>query len=167
MIYNNKKMQCDEMKLSDNLTIKHVKENDENFVALTNKLQDFQYTLMPELKTQGYNLTDDLVEIDGFVLCENEKPIASIGLKQVSKTRAEIVRVFVDENYRGKGYAKLLFDIIENHARLSGYREVEMIAWTKSVAALGLYKKLGYEFSHEKTSEWFFGLKYVELYKKL
>lgn len=167
MIYNNKKMRCDKMKLSDNLTIKHVKGNDEIFATLTNKLQDFQYDLMSELKIQGYNLTDDLAEVDGFVLCENEKPIASIGLKQVSKIRAEIVRVFVDENYRGNGYAKLMFDIIENHARQSGYIEVEMIAWTKSVVALVLYKKLGYEFSHEKTSEWFFGLKYVELYKKL
>lgn len=160
MLYNS-------MMSSDNLTIKQVKGNDKIFVVLTKKLQDFQYDLMPELKNQGYNLTDDLEEIEGFVLCENEKPIASIGIKQISKTRAEIVRVFVDENYRGKGYAKLMFDIIENHARLGGYTEVEMIAWTKSVAALGLYKKLGYEFSEEKKSEWFAGLKYVELYKKL
>lgn len=160
-------MNFDDLVIDENLTLKYVNGSNKDFENLCVKLQDFQYNLMAELKDKGYNLVDDLNEIEGFVLYFNQNPIASIGIKKVSEIRSEIVRVFVDENYRGKGYAKLMFGFIENYARSRGYMEAEMIAWTKSTSALALYKKLGYDFSEEKFSEWFDGLKYVELFKQL
>lgn len=153
--------------IDENLSLKYVIGTNQDFESLCQKLQDFQYGLMPELKEKGYNLTDDLNEVEGFVLYFKESPIASIGIKKVTQKRCEIVRVFVDENYRGKGFAKMMFRFIENYAGSLGYEETEMIAWTKSTSALALYKKLGYEFSEEKYSEWFDGLKYVELFKHL
>ena len=52
---------------------------------------------------------------------------------------------------------------IHNAAYNLGFKKAEMVAWTKAKVALKLYKKLGYNFSEEKESEWFSGLKYVEM----
>lgn len=137
----------------------------EDFYYLCRKLEDFQYALMPILKEKGYNLTENLEEIIGFVLYDDGNPIGSIGLKKISEDTCEIVRVFVCEKHRGKGYSKLLFEKIEALAKEVGYKKAEMVAWTKAEAALGLYKKLCYNFSEEQESEWFAGLKYIEMHK--
>ncbi len=141
--------------------------SNKDFYYLCEKLQEFQYGLMPELKEKGYNLTDDLQEIVGFVLYIDKVPVGSIGIKKISKEVCEIVRVFVCEEYRGKGYATYMFSKIESLAKNLGYKKAEMVAWCKSTEALKLYKKLGFSCSVEKESEWFNGLEYVELFKKL
>ncbi len=149
------------------MTIKEVKGKDKDLFLMSKKLEDFQFNLMPCLKEKGYSLTDELSDILGFIMYDEDKPIASIGLKKVSDDRCEIVRVFVDENYRGRGYAKLLFQKIEQLAISLGYKYAEMVAWQKANAATALYVKLGYTASEEKESEWFNGLKYIEFLKEL
>ena len=138
-----------------------------DFFKLSKKLEDFQFNLMPVLKEKGYNLTENLDEITGLILYVENDPSASIGLKKIDEETCEIVRVFVDENCRGNGYAKLLFKRVEELAKSIGFKKAEMVAWCKAESALALYKKLNYTFGEEKESEWFTGLKYVELFKDL
>ena len=149
------------------MIIKAVNGQDYDLYLMSKKLEDFQFNLMPCLKDKGYSLIDDLSDISGFIMYDENTPIASIGLRKVADDRCEIVRVFVEENYRGRGYAKLLFQKIEEFAVSLGYKYAEMIAWTGANAATNLYVKLGYKQSEEKESEWFDGLKYVEFFKEL
>ena len=139
----------------------------EDFVMLTRCLEDFQYNFMPVLKDKGYELVSDLCDVDGYVLYVDDKPIGSIGLKKISEDCCEIVRVFVLNEYRGNGYAVMLFEKIEKLAREKGFKEAEMVAWSLAKSALKLYDKLGYVKSEEKISEWFSGFGYVELHKNL
>lgn len=147
------------------MKISKVNGLDKDFIFLCKKLESFQYNLIPALREKGYTLTDNLGEITGFVLYIDKKPIGSIGLKKVSDEVCEIVRVFVCEEYRGNGYAKKLFEKVENLIKELNYKKAEMVAWCDAKPALMLYKKLGYNSSEEKISEWFGGFKYVELYK--
>ena len=140
---------------------------DKDFELMCKELENFQYNMIPVLKEKDYSLTDDLGDITGFVLYDNEKPIGSIGLKKITDDSCEIVRVFVLESCRGNGYAGMLFEKIENLAKELGFKNAEMVAWASAKSALRLYEKLGYKKSEEKISEWFGGSKYVELYKKL
>ena len=142
-----------------------VKGTNSDFAYLCRELEKFQFDLMPVLKDKEYNLTDDLDDIIGFILYDNKIAIGSIGLKKLSNESCEIVRVFVNENYRGRGYAKILFENIEQLAKDLGYKKAELAAWSKAKSALKLYDKLGYISGKEKESEWFEGLKYFELYK--
>lgn len=139
----------------------------QDFKNLCEELENFQFDMIPVLKEKEYSLTDDLNDITGYVLYDGEKPIGSIGLKNVNQDICEIVRVFVLEEYRGNGYARILFEKIENLAREIGYKKAEMVAWCDAGSALRLYEKLGYKKSEEKSSEWFGGSKYVELHKNL
>lgn len=141
--------------------------NNKDFKLMCECLENFQYEMIPILKEKDYSLTDDLDGVTGFVLYDNEKPIGSIGLKKISDESCEIVRVFILDDYRGNGYAGMLFKKIENLARELGFKTAEMVAWVSAKSALRLYEKLEYKKSEEKISEWFGGSKYVELNKKL
>lgn len=138
-----------------------------DFYCMCKKLEDFQYNLLPGLKEKGYTLTDNLQDVIALVLYYDNKPIGSVGLKKVSDEVCDIVRVFVDEKYRGNGYAKMLLTEIEKLAKSLGYKRANIVAWCKSKEAVSLYKKFDYICSEEKISEWFGGFKYVELYKTL
>ena len=149
------------------MRIVKVDGNNQDFKLMCESLENFQFNMIPILKEKDYSLTDDLNEIIGFVLYDNEKPIGSIGLKKIADESCEIVRVFVLGEYRGNGYARILFEKIENLARELGFKKAEMVAWVSAKSALRLYEKLGYKKSEEKVSEWFGGEKYIELNKKL
>jgi GNAT superfamily N-acetyltransferase len=139
----------------------------EDFYYLCHRLEKFQYDLIPRLAEESYSLTDSLYDIKFFVLYVGDEPVGCIGLKEISKTTCEIVRVYVCDKHRGKGYAKLLFEKIEDLARKLKYKKAEMVTWADFTSALALYKKLGYTCSERKTSGWFKGLKYFELHKNL
>lgn len=149
------------------MEIKKVNGSHPDFFKLSESLENFQFNLMPILKDKGYSLTENLNEITGFILYINGDPVGSIGLKKIDNETCEIVRVFVDEKYRGNGYSKLLFSKIEELAKNMNFKKAEMVAWCKAKSALALYNKLNYVSSEEKESEWFTGLKYVELFKNL
>ena len=149
------------------MEIKQVSGTNPDFVHLCKELENFQYTLLPILKEKNYSLTNNLEDIIGFVLYINNRPIGSIGLKKISENVCEIVRVFVCEDFRGKNYAKILFEKIENLAKTMGFKKAEMVAWAKATSALRLYQKLKYNMSDEKPSEWYGGSTYIEIYKNL
>ena len=148
------------------MKIIQVDKNNKDFVELCLLLENFQHQMLPTLKEKGYTLTD-VEGITAFLLYDGEIAIGSIGIKQVDDKTCEIVRVYVRDECRGKGYAKLLFDHVEEYAREHGYVRAEMVTWAESTSALALYKKLGYTLSDVKISEWFKGLEYVELHKDL
>ena len=149
------------------MDIVKVDGNNKDFKLMCESLENFQFDMIPILKEKDYSLTDDLSEVTGFVLYDKNKPIGSIGLKKISDESCEIVRVFVLSEYRGNGYAGMLFEKIENLAREMGFKKAEMVAWVAAKSALRLYERLGYQKAEEKISEWFGGSKYVELYKDL
>ena len=66
---------------------KRVNGQDRDLFLMSKKLEDFQFNLMPCLKEKGYSLTDDLSDILGFVVFEEDKPIASIGLRKVTEDK--------------------------------------------------------------------------------
>ncbi len=149
------------------MEILEVENTNKHFAYLCKTLEDYQYKLLPGIKEKGYSLTNDLHEVVvAFVMYENEKPIGSIGLKKVSDTSCEIVRVLVLEDFRGKGYSKLLFEKVHEKAKEMGFKKAEIVAWKKAEAAVCLYKKLGYNVCHEGKSEWFGGYDYVEFEKE-
>ena len=98
-------------------------------------------------------------------MLDDEKPVASIGIKKVNDTKCELVRVFVLEQYRKKGYATTLFNKIQQLARNLGYKEIELVVWCDATNAVSFYKNLGFVLREEKFSEYYGGLKYAEFDK--
>ena len=147
--------------------IKKVQGTNKDFAYLCGELENYQYCLLPGLNKTNYSLTNDLDDVIGFVLMDEKKPLASIGIKRVSSETCELVRVFVCEEYRKRGYATKLFAKIENLAKTLGYKKIELVVWCDATSAVSLYKKLGFVLKEEKISEYFGGFKYAEYYKNI
>ncbi len=124
-----------------------------NFVLLSKKLEEFQFSLLPELKTVNYNLTENMQDISGFVAYQNTTPIACIGFKKIDEQTCEIVRVFVLKEYRNKGIASALFLKILDLAKSLDYKRAEMFVWAQATEAVNLYKKLGFKNTSPKLSQ--------------
>lgn len=124
-----------------------------DFMFLSQQLENYQFELIPQLKQADYNLTENMNSIIGFVVYNNNVPIACIGLKPINKTTCEIVRVYVEKEYRNNGLATKLFSKILGLAKNLDYKNVEMVAWAKATPAINLYKKLGFTASTEKLSQ--------------
>jgi putative acetyltransferase len=57
---------------------------------------------------------------------------------------AEIKRVFVIENYRGRGLSRRIMEALENELRNRGIKLFRLETGIRQPEALGLYRKLGY-----------------------
>jgi putative acetyltransferase len=57
---------------------------------------------------------------------------------------AELKRMFVDPNSRGRGIARALLELIEEQAQSLGLRQILLETGVKSVEALALYRRRGY-----------------------
>ena len=80
-----------------------------------------------------------------FVVYENNHAIGCGAFKQFDEITAEIKRMFVLPEQRGKGLAKLILNAIEDWAAEMGYTNYILETSPKLESAIALYKKMGYE----------------------
>lgn len=85
---------------------------------------------------------NDNPETKYIVILDNGFPVATCRILHVSEAKAEIGRVVVLEDYRGKGLGKLVIESAEEWIKELGYRAV--VVESRDVA-VEFYKKLGYE----------------------
>ena len=81
---------------------------------------------------------------DVVIMYDEEKAIGCAALKPVSKLMAEVGRLFIDENYRGKGLAGSLVQEIEKIAKEKNYECVMAEYWTNNKASARTFEKGGY-----------------------
>jgi putative acetyltransferase len=79
------------------------------------------------------------------VAYDGETAVGCGAFKEYERGTAEIKRMFVRENVRGRGIAKLILDELEAWAKESGYAECVLETGWKQPEAIALYRKGGYE----------------------
>lgn len=116
----------------------------------------------PEFKKLSALFDEYLVDIDGderdffafynnvhldYVLLVNEgkEAIGCGGFKKFDDTTAEIKRMFVHPDQRGKGIASLILKELENWAHELHYPNFVLETSPKLEAAVALYQKTGYK----------------------
>lgn len=124
-----------------------------NLVRTNSDNKDFQ------LLTQIFD--EYLIEIDGdekdffaqynqifinnVLICyENEKPIGCGAFKKIDEQTAELKRMFVLPNERGKGIATTILNELEKWIIESGYSSCILETSQKLEKAINLYKRNGY-----------------------
>jgi GNAT superfamily N-acetyltransferase len=89
---------------------------------------------------------NNIIEFNGNVVLIYQDEIA-VGcgcFKKQNDGTVELRRMFVTENARGLGYAKLLINELENWAKELNYTIVVLETLYKQVEAISLYQKVGY-----------------------
>lgn len=85
-----------------------------------------------------------------FVFLQNEKVIATLALKPVSKSHMKMRQVAVDDSVQKTGIGKQLVQFSEDYARNNGYSTMECNA---RKVAVPFYLKMGYCVEGDEFSE--------------
>ncbi|HPG38550.1 MAG TPA: GNAT family N-acetyltransferase [bacterium] len=116
-----------------------------DFLLLMQKLDAEMHARYGELQLQ-YNPHNILAELDTALLGYVEgKPAACGCFKVVDERTVEIKRMYMDRDYRGKGYSIALLQALEAWAAGLGYSRAILETGNKQPEAIGLYKKCGYQ----------------------
>ena len=76
---------------------------------------------------------------------EDETPIATIALRKVDDITAEVKRLFIKPEYRGKGYSRKMLDAMFQCAKSLGYKEVMLTTRPEVMpVAYALYQRIGF-----------------------
>ena len=88
---------------------------------------------------------DVLVARAGFVIGWAAGVAAACGaFRPMESEVAEIKRMFVLPEYRGRGYSKAILADLERRARECGYTTVRLETGDRQPEAIGLYRRAGY-----------------------
>jgi putative acetyltransferase len=88
---------------------------------------------------------DVLVPGSGFLLGRiGSQAVACGAYRPLAPGVAEIKRMFVALEHRGRGYSKSMLTTLERMARENGYETVRLETRPKQAAAIALYEGLGY-----------------------
>ncbi len=123
--------------------------NGENpdFIGLCHDLDDFLNELVGGEKNRAeyipYNKLDDIHDV--IVAYDEDIPVGSAGFKKYDDECAEVKRVFIKREYRGKGISKKLMELLEERAKNKGYKYLILESGEPLVAAMSLYRKIGYK----------------------
>lgn len=79
-----------------------------------------------------------------FVIEKDGKIAGAVGIKKDEKESALIRRLFVDENYRNKGFGTLLLKKAIEFCASEGYGEITFRATDRMASGMELLKKTGF-----------------------
>lgn len=118
-----------------------------DFIELCHGLDNFLNELVGGEKNRAeyipYNQLDDIHDV--IIAYDDTLPVGCASFKKYDDEHAEVKRVFVRQTYRGKGISRKLMKLLENAARERGYRYLVLESGEPLVAAMALYKKIGYK----------------------
>jgi GNAT superfamily N-acetyltransferase len=93
----------------------------------------------------GFKPEDALGPRGAFVIGRaGGRPVACGAICPLEEDVAEVKRVFVQVDFRGRGYAKAILSELERLARERRYTTVRLETGVRQPEAISLYEKLGY-----------------------
>jgi len=127
------------------MKIVHTNGRNKDFYGLCERLDASLNDNAPGRKGSGMNSLSKLDEMnDVFLLYKGKRAIGSAGLWQHSSEACELVRVFVDDKFRGRGLVGKLVERVERLARERGFGSVSLRTYSSTPYAVRAYEKLGY-----------------------
>jgi GNAT superfamily N-acetyltransferase len=79
-----------------------------------------------------------------FIIYSDENPIGCAGLKKFDEKSCELKRMYIKEQFRGRGFAKTVIEFLLNEAKLLGYKEVLLDTNAVMPVAIKAYLKAGF-----------------------
>jgi N-acetylglutamate synthase-like GNAT family acetyltransferase len=83
--------------------------------------------------------------LGAFIIAkENENVIGCVGLRNLDNKICEMKRLFVNDNYKGKGIGKNLVEKIIEEAKIKNYERMRLDTLSTMETALKIYYKNGF-----------------------
>lgn len=120
---------------------------DKRFQALCMALDEYLNEIVGGEKQREqymkYNLLDDIHDV--ILILDDDRAVGCGSFKRYTDEIAEIKRVFVHKDYRGKKYGCVIMQNIEELAKKKGYKKLILETGEILVSAMKLYEHLGYQ----------------------
>lgn len=129
----------------------HGDEIAELFSEYTQMLKDNDPTVAAYLELQNYD--DELADLrhkygepDGrlYIAYLGDKAVGCVGMKRQTESACELKRLYIRPEYRGRGLARYLSELILSEAKKAGYKSVLLDTLDFLKDAQALYKRLGF-----------------------
>lgn len=134
--------------------------------ALNEPVHMLHHNLYPEIfkpfnTKEMHEYFSNVVRFEGhhFLICEDgESAIGYVWFQEVfrfesafrySDHNVYINQISVNEDHRGKGAGKLLFDAVLEFAKNNDIKKIGLDYWAKNESAKGIYEKLGFNVEKE------------------
>lgn len=118
-----------------------------DFIELCHCLDNFLNELVGGEENRAeyipYNQLDYIHNV--IIAYDDDIPVGCASFKKYDEECAEVKRVFIKQEYRGKGISNILMKLLENEAKEQGYRYLILESGEPLIAAMALYRKIGYE----------------------
>jgi GNAT superfamily N-acetyltransferase len=75
----------------------------------------------------------------------DDEPVGCGGVKRLDDSSAELKRIYLAAEARGRGLGRRLLEQLEQHARELGYERLRLDTGDLQPEALGLFRSAGYE----------------------
>lgn len=121
------------------------KSNHPDLISLVKELDAYLKVTDGE-DHEFYNQFNGLENIDHCLIAyHNEEPVGCGALKRIDDETAEIKRMYLRPNYRGKGIANSIIFELEKWAKSLGYHRLILETGDRQIAAVKFYCKMGYQ----------------------
>jgi ribosomal protein S18 acetylase RimI-like enzyme len=114
-------------------------------VALITELEAILAPLYPPASRHGLSVARLVAEgVPFFVLRADDLVAGCGGVKLFGRQYGEVKRMYVRPAFRGRGFAKLLLDYLEEYAREQGVPLLRLETGIHQQEAIGLYERIGF-----------------------
>lgn len=129
------------------MNIHYITEPNEDFEALCMLLDtSLEEVVAGEFDRTPYRQFNTLEKIhDICIAYDGETPAGCASFREYEPGTAEVKRVFVRKEYRGRGISRLLMEALEKKARERGFHTLILECGEPLTAAMELYRKTGFE----------------------
>jgi putative acetyltransferase len=128
----------------DSLIIKRTTSENADFVKLIARL-DKDLLNRYDSAQKNYDEHNKIELIDTvLIIYDIDRPIGCGCFKRFDKDTAEIKRMFIESDYRGKGISKVILKELENWASGLGFLRFVLETGKKQPEAIGLYQNYGF-----------------------
>jgi putative acetyltransferase len=129
---------------SNNITLKRTTSSNPDFRPLTILLDKELCEQYGDLQSE-YDRYNQIIDIDTVVIAYRNGIAVGCGcFKQLDDTAAELKRMYVKKEERGRGIASAILSELELWAKGSGFTYSILETGTKQREAIALYQKIGY-----------------------
>ena len=127
------------------MELRFVSPSSKDYAMLAKKLDDYYISLVGDVHLRYAKMNDPRNMACIVVAYEGNTPMGCGCWKAVDDTTAEVKRIYVEPQYRRKGIASAIIELLENHILASGYTQALLETARTTGDSKALYLSLGYK----------------------
>lgn len=128
-----------------NIKIRTASSDSPEVTLLSDELHKELEQIYDEGVIESFKEENEQMLIFYVVYNESEIAVGCGALKHFDESTAEIKRMYVKKEFRGKGISKKILSGLEEHAKLMNYKRLILETGLKQPEAMSLYHKSGYK----------------------